>query len=157
MRSRNPPAPIVRMRAHRRFVERCTDEPRNTALKNLQYADGTITVRRALAHVDDGYYIKESKTGSSIRTIPLTPYMRNLLGAMRDNTKHMFERLSTNFKQVDPCILGAQTTDSRPYNPTASTRTSGRSARWTASTAPSTICATPLPPWPSATASMCAP
>lgn len=79
--------------------------------------EGTITVRRALAHADGGYYVKEPKTGSSIRTIPLTPYMRNLLGAMRDDTKHMFERLSANFKQADPYILGTQTTDSRPYNP----------------------------------------
>lgn len=80
--------------------------------------DGTISVRRALAHADGGFYIKEPKTGSSIRTIPLTTYMFNLLTAMRDDSKRMFERLNTNFKAADPYILGTQTTDSHAYNPT---------------------------------------
>ena len=119
--------------------------------------EGTITVRRALAHADGGYYIKEPKTGSSIRTIPLTPYMRNLLGAMRDDTKHMFERLSANFKQADPYILGTQTTDSRPYNPDRFDKDFGSFCKITISTARSTTCATPSLPWPSATASTYAP
>lgn len=80
--------------------------------------DGTVTVRRALANADGGFYVKEPKTGSSIRAIPLTSYMANLLSAMRDDSKHMFERLNTNFKAADPYILGTQSTESRPYNPT---------------------------------------
>ena len=80
--------------------------------------DGTISISHALGNGEGGFYLKDAKTVSSARTIPLTPYMYNLLCAMRADAKNMFKRLNTPFEIWDPFILGTQSSESRPYNPT---------------------------------------
>ncbi|MDO4890017.1 MAG: tyrosine-type recombinase/integrase [Coriobacteriaceae bacterium] len=77
--------------------------------------DRTVTVRRALGRGEDGYYVKEPKTASSGRTIPLTSSTFSLLRAMRADSARTLEALGLG---ADPYILGTQEPDSKPYNPT---------------------------------------
>ena len=78
--------------------------------------DGTITVSHALGNGKGGFYVKEPKTGSSARTIPLTGHMFAMLSAMKSDS----ERVAREFglAKSDPYILGTQELESRPYNPT---------------------------------------
>src|SRR5699024_5270410 len=48
--------------------------------------DHTITVRRALGNGDGGFYVKEPKTQSSCRDIPLTSYTYDMLCAIRKDS-----------------------------------------------------------------------
>ena len=79
--------------------------------------DGTITVSHALGDGKGGFYLKEPKTESSKRTIPLTKGIYNLLCTMRSATSAEAASLGVPFG--DPYILGTQEPESRPYNPTA--------------------------------------
>ncbi|MBQ9002253.1 MAG: site-specific integrase [Eggerthellaceae bacterium] len=78
--------------------------------------DGTITVSHALGNGRGGFYLKEPKTGSSARTIPLTDSIYNLLSMMRKSTQQQALEFGVPFG--DPFILGTQEPESRPYNPT---------------------------------------
>ncbi len=80
----------------------------------------TITVRRALGNGEGGFYVKEPKTASSCRDIPLTRYTYDLLCAIRKDSQHVFTELRVPFG--DPYILGTQGVDSRPYNPSILTK-----------------------------------
>lgn len=77
--------------------------------------DGIITVRRALGNGEGGFYVKEPKTESSCREIPLTQYTFNILTAMKCDTQRNLRDARLPFG--DPYILGTQELDSRPYNP----------------------------------------
>lgn len=77
--------------------------------------DGTITVNRALGNAKGGYYVKEPKTLSSARTIPLTSRTFQTLCAMRAESRRQMASFGL---AGDPYILGTQEPESRPYNPT---------------------------------------
>ncbi len=77
--------------------------------------DGTITVSHAFGLKEGGYYLKEPKTGSSARTIPLTGRTYDTLCAMRKDTFRILGEMGV--KGADPFILGTQEPESRPYNP----------------------------------------
>lgn len=82
--------------------------------------DGTITVSRALGKAEGGFYVKEPKTESSRRTIPLTSQLYATLSAMkRDSERVLYE---FGLPKSDPYILGTQEPESRPYNPTRLTK-----------------------------------
>ena len=77
--------------------------------------DGSITVSHALGNGEGGFYVKEPKTSSSARTIPLTARTFQALKQMRmESQRHMAEYGFVG----DPYILGTQEPESRPYNPT---------------------------------------
>lgn len=78
--------------------------------------DGTITVSHALGNGPGGFYLKEPKTSSSARIIPLTKSIYNLLCTMKRASEMEAAELGVPFG--DPFILGTQEADSRPYNPT---------------------------------------
>ena len=78
--------------------------------------DGTITVSRALGNGDGGFYVKEPKTGSSVRTIPLTKHLNTMLSARRRDAERVAREMGVSLG--DPYILGTQEEKSRPYNPT---------------------------------------
>ena len=78
--------------------------------------DGTITVSHALGNGPGGFYLKEPKTGSSARTIPLTRYTYDVLRAVRADSLRMAAEFGLGF--ADAYILGTQEPESRPYNPT---------------------------------------
>lgn len=77
---------------------------------------GTITVSHALGNGPGGFYLKEPKTGSSARTIPLTRHTAMVLKAKRFDTWRVMSEMGVD--PGDPYILGTQVPDSRPYNPT---------------------------------------
>lgn len=77
--------------------------------------DGTIIVRRALGNGEGGFYVKEPKTDSSCREIPLTQYTFTILAAMKRDTQRNLRE--ARLPLGDPYILGTQEPDSRPYNP----------------------------------------
>lgn len=77
---------------------------------------GTITVSHALGNGPGGFYLKEPKTGSSARTIPLTRHTAMVLKAKRSDTWRVMGEMGVD--PGDPYILGTQVPDSRPYNPT---------------------------------------
>lgn len=77
--------------------------------------DGTITVSHAFGLKEGGYYLKEPKTGSSARTIPLTGRTYETLCAMRAGSLRILGEMGV--KGADPFILGTQEPESRPYNP----------------------------------------
>lgn len=79
--------------------------------------DCTITVSHALGNAEGGFYLKEPKTGSSQRDIPLTKSIYNLLCMMKEDSRQ--RAAAFGFRFGDPFILGTQEPDSRPYNPTA--------------------------------------
>ena len=77
---------------------------------------GTITVSRALGNGDGGFYVKEPKTSSSLRTIPLTRRTFDMLRPVRTDAVRIANEFALPFG--DPYILGTQEEKSRPYNPT---------------------------------------
>ncbi|WP_051317826.1 site-specific integrase [Atopobium sp. oral taxon 810] len=78
--------------------------------------DGTITVSHALGNGDGGFYVKEPKTSSSLRTIPLTRRTFDMLRLVRADAVRIANEFGLPFG--DPYILGTQEEKSRPYNPT---------------------------------------
>ncbi|WP_283171506.1 tyrosine-type recombinase/integrase [Curtanaerobium respiraculi] len=78
--------------------------------------DGAITVSHALGNGPGGFYVKEPKTGSSARTIPLTRHLDTMLSARRRDAERVTREMGVALG--DPYILGTQEEESRPYNPT---------------------------------------
>ena len=78
--------------------------------------DGTMTVSHALGNGPGGFYVKEPKTGSSVRTIPLTKHLNTMLSARRRDAERVAREMGVSLG--DPYILGTQEEKSRPYNPT---------------------------------------
>ena len=78
--------------------------------------DGTITVSHALGNGDGGFDVKEPKTSSSLRTIPLTRRTFDMLRRVRADAVRIANEFALLFG--DPYILGTQEEKSRPYNPT---------------------------------------
>lgn len=78
--------------------------------------DGTITVSRALGNGDGGFYVKEPKTSSSLRTIPLTRRTFDMPRLVRADAVRIANEFALPFG--DPYVLGTQEERSRPYNPT---------------------------------------
>lgn len=78
--------------------------------------DGSITVSHALGNGEGGFYLKEPKTGSSARTIPLTKSTFARLQAWRRGA--LQQACEFGYGLGDAFILGTQEPDSRPYNPT---------------------------------------
>lgn len=76
---------------------------------------GTISVTHALGNGEGGFYLKEPKTESSRRTIPLTRHTFQTLKAMQRESRAKMAEFGL---KGDPFILGTQEPDSRPYNPT---------------------------------------
>ena len=77
--------------------------------------DGTVTASHAIGNAEGGFYLKESKTQSSRRTIPLT---RHTWQALRDMRAESIRKMATFGLSGDPFVLGTQEPDSRSYNPT---------------------------------------
>ena len=77
--------------------------------------DCSITVSHALGNGEGGFYLKEPKTQSSARTIPLTQRTFQTLKAMRADSRRVLGEFGL---AADPFILGTQEPESRPYNPT---------------------------------------
>ena len=77
--------------------------------------DCTINVSHAFGLKEGGYYLKEPKTHSSARTIPLTKRTFEVLRAMHKDSTRILEGMGV--RSADPFILGTQEPDSRPYNP----------------------------------------
>ena len=77
--------------------------------------DGTVTASRALGNAEGDFCLKESKTQSSRRTIPLT---RHTWQALRDMRAESIRKMAAFGLSGDPFILGTQEPDSRSYNPT---------------------------------------
>ena len=77
--------------------------------------DCSITVSHALGNGEGGFYLKEPKTQSSARTIPLTQRTFQTLKAMRADSRRVLGEFGLS---ADPFILGTQEPESRPYNPT---------------------------------------
>ena len=78
--------------------------------------DGTVTVSHALGNGEGGLYLKEPKTGSSARTIPLTAHTAAILKAKRADSRRVLAEMGV--PAGDPFVLGTQEPESRPYNPT---------------------------------------
>lgn len=78
--------------------------------------DGTIAVTHALGNGPGGFYLKEPKTDSSRRTIPLTKRTFGMLRIIRADAQRTAAEMG--FPLGDAFILGTQEPDSRPYNPT---------------------------------------
>ena len=78
---------------------------------------GTLSVTHALGHGEGGYYLKEPKSDDSIRVIPITVHLRNVLDGMLEDSKYMCSRLKVKFNG-EAYIIGSQERESRPYNPT---------------------------------------
>ena len=78
--------------------------------------DGTVTVSHALGNGEGGFYLKEPKTGSSARTIPLTAHTAAILKAKRADSRRVLAEMGV--PAGDPLVLGTQEPESRPYNPT---------------------------------------
>ena len=79
-------------------------------------ADHSVTVRRTLGNAEGGFYVKEPKTSSSVRTIPLTRHTWELLASMRAKATRTLAPFGLS--AADAYILGTQEPESRPYNPT---------------------------------------
>ena len=77
--------------------------------------DGTVTASRALGNAEGDFCLKESKTQSSRRTIPLT---RHTWQALRDMRAESIRKMAAFGLSGDPFVLGTQEPDSRSYNPT---------------------------------------
>ena len=77
--------------------------------------DCTITVNHAFGLKDGGFYLKAPKTESSVRTIPLTGRIYDVLCAMKKDSLRILAEFGV--RCADPFILGTQEADSRPYNP----------------------------------------
>jgi integrase len=90
------------------------------ALRWSDLGEGTITVSHAIGYGEGGIYLKEPKTESSRRTIPLTAYTRTILEAGRRDSERLAATMGVSFG--DPFILGTQEPDSRPYNPAQLTK-----------------------------------
>ena len=79
------------------------------------HSDCSISVSHAFGLKDGGFYLKEPKTTSSMRTIPLTRHIYDILSAMKkDATRTLAE---FGIAAADPYILGTQEPNSRPYSP----------------------------------------
>ena len=78
--------------------------------------DGTVTVSHALGNGEGGFYLKEPKTGSSARTIPLTAHTAAILKVKRADSRRVLAEMGV--PAGDPFVLGTQEPESRPYNPT---------------------------------------
>lgn len=78
--------------------------------------DGTIAVTHALGNGEGGFYLKEPKTGSSARTIPLTKSTFARPQAWRRGA--LQQACEFGYGLGDAFILGTQEPDSRPYSPT---------------------------------------
>ena len=78
--------------------------------------DGTVTVSHALGNGEGGFYLKEPKTGSSARTIPLTAHTAAILKAKRADSRRVLAEMGV--PAGNPFVLGTQEPESRPYNPT---------------------------------------
>ena len=70
----------------------------------------------ALGNGTGGFCLKEPKTGSSARIIPLTGHTTAMLRAIRADARLAMARMEVD--AGDPYILGTQEPDSRPYDPT---------------------------------------
>ena len=77
--------------------------------------DGTVTASHALGNAEGDFCLKESKTQSSRRTIPLT---RHTWQALRDMRAESIRKMAAFGLSGDPFVLGTQEPDSRSYNPT---------------------------------------
>ena len=77
--------------------------------------DCSISVSHAFGLKDGGFYLKEPKTASSVRTIPLTGYIFDVLSAMKKDSARTLAEFG--IAAADPYILGTQEPNSRPYNP----------------------------------------
>ena len=77
--------------------------------------DCTITVNHAFGLKEGGFYLKAPKTDSSVRTIPLTGRIYDVLCAMKKDSLRILAEFGVRY--ADPFILGTQESDSRPYNP----------------------------------------
>ena len=75
----------------------------------------TITVRRAIGNGEGGFYVKEPKTSSSYRDIPLTRYTYDMLCAIRKDAEYVLSALHVPVK--DAYILGSNDPEGRFYNP----------------------------------------
>ena len=80
----------------------------------------TVTVNRVVSLDDGTPYVKEPKTQSSCRTIPLTKRLYAVLRAIEKDRRHVASELGVPFG--DPYILGTPDPDSRPLHPTRLTR-----------------------------------
>ena len=78
--------------------------------------DGSITVSHALGNGPGGFYVKEPKTGSSARTIPLTKHLDTTLSARRRDAERVARE--TGVALGGSHTLGTQEERGRPYNPT---------------------------------------
>ena len=78
--------------------------------------DNSITVSHALGNGPGGFYVKESKAGSSARTIPLTKHLDTTLSARRRDAERVAREMGVALG--GPHTPGTQEERGRPYNPT---------------------------------------
>ncbi|EJU34341.1 site-specific recombinase, phage integrase family [Slackia sp. CM382] len=76
---------------------------------------GTLTVRRALGNAEGGFYIKEPKSLSGIRTIPLASDTNEALGRLKG--AFLEANRSEGGASADGYIVGAGESGDQPYNP----------------------------------------
>ncbi len=77
---------------------------------------GTVTVSHALGNGPGGFYVKEPKTSSPLRAIPLTRRAFDMLRLVRADAGRVANEFS--LPSGDPYILGTREERGRPYNPT---------------------------------------
>lgn len=82
--------------------------------------DGTLTVNHAVGLDNGGVYLKDPKSASSHRTIPLTPRLFAYLSAMKADFTRTMELFGV--RNPDAFILGKQDPKAPPYHPTRLTR-----------------------------------
>ena len=71
---------------------------------DIDDAERSITVRRALGNAEGGFYVKEPKTQSSVRTIPLTRHTYELLSSMRAEAERQLAAFGLS--AADAYVLG---------------------------------------------------
>ena len=74
--------------------------------------DGTISISHALGNGEGGFYLKDAKTVSSARTIPLTPYMYSM-------TLDIYADVDPQAKEsavgkIEQCFAGYNLSDGTP-------------------------------------------
>ena len=79
--------------------------------------DGTITVSHALGNGPGGFYVKEPKTGSSVRTIPLTKHLDTTLSARRRDAERVAREMGVALG--GPHTLGTQGGEGPALQPNA--------------------------------------
>ena len=78
---------------------------------------GTITVSHALGNGPGGFYVKEPKTGSSARTIPLTKHLDTALSARRRDAERVAREMGVALG--GPHTLGTQGGEGPALQPNA--------------------------------------